>query len=185
MPALPESVPPSKTEVNPNPLPPPRYALRPATDADEAAVRDVIFSVLREHGLTPSPEDTDADLFDIARHYHARGGCFDVLIEATGGKIVGTVGLHPDEPGTVELRKMYLLPEHRGCGCGRYLLEHALAEARRRGFRRIILETTGKLPKAVALYRHFGFQPYPAAHCAPRCDQTMELHLGESGPGDV
>lgn len=141
-------------------------------------MREVIFSVLREHGIEPSPEETDADLFDLERHYHAHGGSFDVLIKKTDGKIVGTIGLHPDEAGTVELRKMYLLPEHRGCGCGRYLLEHALAEARRQGFRRIILETTSKLSKAIALYRQFGFQPYKAAHCAPRCDQTMELHLG-------
>lgn len=153
------------------------YALRSATNADAEAVRSVVFSALREHGLEPSPDDTDADLSDIERHYHARGGLFGVLVENGGGKIVGTVGLHPDEPGTVELRKMYLRPEHRGLGCGRCLLEHALAEARRLGFRRVVLESTSKLPKAVALYRSYGFQPYPAKHCAPRCDQTLELHL--------
>lgn len=157
--------------------PPPGYTLRSATNADAEAVRDVVFSALQEHGLEPSPEETDADLFDIERHYHACGGRFDVLVENSSGKVIGTVGLHPDEPGTVELRKMYLRPEHRGRGCGRCLLEHALAEARRRGFRRVILESTSKLPKAVALYRSYGFQPFAAKHCAPRCDQTLELHL--------
>ena len=153
------------------------YTMRAATNADAAAVRDVVFSALREHGLDPSPEETDADLYDIERHYHARGGCFDVLVENSTGAIVGSVGLRPDEAGTVELRKMYLRPEHRGRGCGRCLLEHALAEARRLGFRRVILESTSKLPKAVAIYRSYGFQPYIARHCAPRCDQTLELHL--------
>jgi putative acetyltransferase len=153
------------------------YTLRAATNNDAEAVRSVVFSALREHGLDPSPEDTDADLYDIERNYRASGGLFDVLIENNGGEIVGTVGLHPDGPGTVELRKMYLRPGHRGRGCGRCLLEHALAEARRLGFRRVILESTSKLPKAVALYRRYGFQPYTAKHCAPRCDQTMELHL--------
>lgn len=153
------------------------YALRAATNADAEAVRGVVFSALREHGLEPSPDDTDADLYDIEGNYEANGGLFDVLVEISSGEIVGTVGLHLDEPGTVELRKMYLRPEHRGRGCGRVLLEHALAEARRLGFRRIILESTSKLPKAVALYRSYGFQSYVAKHCAPRCDQTMELHL--------
>ena len=157
--------------------PPAGYALRVATNADANAVCAVVFSALREHGLEPSPEDTDADLADIERHYHARAGRFDVLVENASGAIVGTVGLHPDEPGTVELRKMYLRPEHRGRGCGRCLLEHALAEARRMGFRRMILESTSKLPRAVALYRACGFQPYAAKHCAPRCDQTLELWL--------
>jgi len=157
--------------------PPPGYAIRAAKNADAEAVRDVVFTALREHGLEPSPEDTDADLRDIERHYDARGGRFDVLIENASGKIVGSVGLHPDEPGTVELRKMYLRTEHRGRGCGRFLLDHALAGARRLGFRRVILETTSKLPKALALYRACGFQPYGAKHCAPRCDQTLELLL--------
>jgi len=153
------------------------YTLRTATNADAEAVRDVVFAALREHGLEPSPEDTDADLYDIERHYHARGGRFDVLVENGGGKIVGSVGLHPGEPGTAELRKMYLRAEHRGRGCGRCLLEHALAEARRLGVRRVILESTSKLPKALALYRSYGFRHYTATHCAPRCDQTLELHL--------
>ena len=153
------------------------YTMRAATNADAEAVREVVFSALREHGLEPSPEDTDADLYDIGRNYHACGGRFDVLVEAGSGKIVGSVGLHPDEPGTVELRKMYLRPGHRGRGCGRCLLEHALVEARKLGFHRVILETTSKLPKAVALYRSYGFQSYAAKHCAPRCDQTLELHL--------
>ena len=153
------------------------YTLRAATNADAEAVRDVVFSALREHGLDPSPEDTDADLYDIERHYRSCGGRFDVLVENRSGEIIGTVGLHPDESGAVELRKMYLRPEHRGRGCGRCLIEHALAEARRLGFRRVILESTSKLPKAVALYRSYGFQTYTATHCAPRCDQALELHL--------
>lgn len=157
--------------------PPAGYSIRPATNADADAVRGVVFPALREHGLEPSPEDTDADLADLVAHYSARGGLFDVLIESASGEIVGTVGLHADTPGTVELRKMYLCPGHRGRGCGRFLLEHALAEARRLGFRRVILETTSKLPKALALYRRHGFQPYAAEHCASRCDQALELHL--------
>lgn len=56
----------------------------------------------------------------------------------------------------------------------------ALAKARQLGFRRVVLETTFKLPKAIALYRTYGFQPYTATHCAPRCDLTMELHLDAS-----
>lgn len=160
--------------------PPTGYSLRAATHADAEAVREVVFAALREHGIEPSPEDTDLDLYDIAQHYSAIGGSFDVLVENDSQHIVGTVGLHPEEPGTVELRKMYLHAVHRGRGCGRYLLEYALAKARQLGFSRVILETTYKLPKAIVMYRAYGFQPYTPTHCAPRCDLTMELSLDPS-----
>lgn len=159
------------------PLPPTGYNIHPATNADGEAVRSVVFAALREHGIEPSPDDTDLDLYDIEQYYPAIGGSFDVLVENESNQIVGTVGLHPDEPGSVELRKMYLDAGHRGRGCGRYLLEYALAKARQLGFARVILETTFKLPKAVAIYRAYGFQPYTASHCASRCDLTMELLL--------
>ncbi|CAN5886839.1 GNAT family N-acetyltransferase [soil metagenome] len=157
--------------------PPTGYNLRSAINADGEAVREVVFAALREHGIEPSPEDTDLDLYAIEQHYAAIGGSFDVLVENQSDQIVGTVGLHPEAPGTVELRKMYLHAAHRGRGCGRYLLEHALAGARQLGFSRVVLETTFKLPKAIAIYRACGFQPYTATHCAPRCDLTMELYL--------
>jgi hypothetical protein len=49
--------------------------------------------------------------------------------------------------------------------------------ARRLDFHRVILESASKLPKALALYRSYGFQHYVAKHFAPRCDQTLQLHL--------
>ena len=150
--------------------------LRPATTADSPAVRDLVFAILREYGLEPDPASTDADLADINASYHQRGGRFDVLVDEAG-KIVGSVGLYPAEPGTAELRKMYLHAAARGQGHGRRLLEHALHEARRLGVRTLTLETATVLKEAIALYRRYGFEPFNAAHCSPRCDQTYRLEL--------
>jgi putative acetyltransferase len=143
---------------------------------DGADVRELVFGVLREYGLEPSPADTDADLFDIEASYQRRGGRFDVLVSAAGG-IVGSVGLYPVDAATVELRKMYLRKDVRGRGHGRRLLEHALAEARRLGFARVTLETAAVLVDAVALYTRFGFCPCDADHRSARCDQTFVLEL--------
>lgn len=150
-------------------------ALRRATNADGPAIRELVFGVLREYGLAPDPADTDADLADIEASYHARGGRFDVL--EADGRIVGTVGLYPHEPGVVELRKMYLSRDVRGRGFGRKLLEHAVAAAREMGAKRMILETASVLREAVAMYRKFGFQPCTLEHVASRCDQTMGMDL--------
>jgi GNAT superfamily N-acetyltransferase len=150
--------------------------MRPATNADGEAVRALVFGVLREYGLQPSPADTDADLFDIESSYFARGGRLDVLVDASGN-VIGTVGLYPIDAATVELRKMYLHKQSRGAGHGRRMLEHAVAEARRMGFGRMTLETASVLKEAVALYTRHGFRPCMSDHMASRCDQVFELML--------
>lgn len=155
---------------------PDAYSLRPATNADVPAVRELVFSILREFGLKPDPACTDADLADIEASYFGEGGRFDVLVDSAGA-IVGSVGLHRIDSATVELRKMYLRPELRGQGLGKRLLDYALTEARKLGFRRMTLETAGVLKTAVMLYANYGFRSYKASHCSSRCDQTHYLDL--------
>lgn len=150
--------------------------LRPATNADCEPVRNLVFTVLAEYRLKPDPACTDADLHDIEASYVHRGGVFYVL-EEKDGSIIGSYGLYPMEPDTCELRKMYLHRDHRGKGLGKRLLEHALAEARRLGFKRVTLETASVLKEAIRLYEAYGFQPYTPAHLSRRCDQAYILEL--------
>jgi putative acetyltransferase len=161
-----------------------QLVVRPARSDDSAAVRQMVYGVLREYGLAPDPRATDADLDDLEGCYIARGGRFDVLV-SEAGEVLGSVGLYPDphEPGTVELRKMYLHPSVRGNGWGKRLLEHALAHARRMGFTRMTLETASVLREAISLYVRYGFQPRPERPKSCRCDQTYALDLA-SGPDE-
>jgi GNAT superfamily N-acetyltransferase len=150
--------------------------LRPATNADAAPIRDLVFTVLAEYGLKPAPGSTDADIDDIEQAYFARGGTFRVL-ETQEGFIVGAYGLYPMDDGSCELRKMYLRKDYRGQGLGRRLLDDALTDARRRGFKSVVLETASVLKEAIALYESYGFTPYQADHLSPRCDQAYRLEL--------
>jgi putative acetyltransferase len=150
--------------------------LRRATNADCEPVRDLVFTVLGEYHLKPDPGCTDADLRDIEQCYFHRGGAFYVL-EENNGSIIGSYGLYPMEPGICELRKMYLHRDYRGKGHGKWLLEHALAEARRLGFQTITLETASVLKEAIRLYERYGFQPCRPTHLSSRCDQAYILEL--------
>jgi len=150
--------------------------LRDATNADCEAVRMLVFAVLTEYGLKSDPGCTDADLGDIEQSYFARGGTFQVL-EDRDGAIVGACGLYPMAEQTCELRKMYLRRECRGKGFGKRLLDDALAQARRLGFTRVVLETASVLKEAVALYESYGFTPYHPDHLSSRCDQAYLLEL--------
>ncbi len=164
--------------------------LRPATNADCEPVRDLVFTVLAEYGLKPDPGCTDADLCDIEQSYVERGGVFYVL-EAKDHSIIGSYGLYPIadcglriadlktdvQPAVCELRKMYLHRDYRGQGLGKRLLEHALAEAHRLGFKTVTLETASVLKEAIRLYEAYGFKPYTPAHLSRRCDQAYALEL--------
>lgn len=152
------------------------FTIRPATAADGPAARAVVFPVLEAYGLKPEPDGTDADLFDLDGAYLACGGAFFVVVDGAG-LVVGTCGLKPIAEGTVELRKMYLSPAARGRGLGRRLLEHAIAEAKARGFRRMELETASPLVEAISLYRSGGFSPRCGAVETKRCDQAFFLDL--------
>jgi GNAT superfamily N-acetyltransferase len=150
--------------------------IRPATNADAPAVREMIFSILREFDLQPDPEKTDADLNDLESTYIKPGGRFDVMVDDIG-RIIGSVGLLRIDSRTVELRKMYLLGTARGKGLGRRLLAHAIDESRLLGFARITLETQSRLTTAIEMYTRAGFRPTRDAIHTKRCDQAYELCL--------
>jgi putative acetyltransferase len=148
---------------------------RPATNQDVEAIKQLVFGVLREYGLEPDPDGTDADLADIEANYAKRGGLFE-LLEDENGKLLGTVGLYPINAETVELRKMYFAPELRGRGCGKTTLERMIKRARELGFQKMYLETNSVLKEAIGLYQKFGFEPTNEKH-SPRCDQAFVLNL--------
>ena len=83
------------------------------------------------------------------------------FIAESEGKMLGGGGIFPttDLPeNTCELVKMYLLPEARGIGLGRTLIEQCLQTAKEFGFEQVYLETLPELRMAVKSYEKFGFE---------------------------
>jgi len=153
---------------------------RAARPGDEAAVQQVVFTVLREYGLVPEPDGVDVDLADLQGFYLRRGGAF-LVVEDAAGAVAGCGGLLPVNDGDVELRKMYLAKALRGRGLGRALLEVLIDEARAMGCRRVVLDTASVLTEAIALYRARGFQPLERGPHVKRCDQAFFLDLADGG----
>ena len=142
---------------------------------DAIDVRRIVTSVLREYGLSPECGGIDADLDDIQGSYIDRGGMF--LVIESGAAVAGCGGLYPLDTDEAEIRKMYLLPDARGHGLGRQLLQQLLDGARAGGFRRVTLETASVLKEAIGLYQSFGFRKVRREHYAGRCDQAYALNL--------
>jgi putative acetyltransferase len=149
--------------------------IRAAEDKDSDEIKSVVFEVFKEYGLSPDPGNTDLDLNSIEEYYHKNGGFFGVVEDE--GAIVATVGIYRVDSSTCELRKMYALPNQRGRGLGKTLMEFTIKTAKELGFSRITLETASPLREAIALYQKYGFKEYTPAHMASRCDQAFELCL--------
>ncbi|BDS10744.1 GNAT family N-acetyltransferase [Aureispira anguillae] len=150
------------------------YHLKLANNSYTDAIKSVVFDVLKEYHLVAGA--IDFCLENVETHYLNQGGIFLVLMDGKE-RVVGTGGLYRLNDQTVELRKMYLLSEHRGKGLGKWLLTTLLDEAKRLGYKRVELETASVLKEAIGLYKKYGFQPFNSDHIATRCDQAYELIL--------
>ncbi len=87
--------------------------------------------------------------------------------------LVGFGALKQLDDMHAEVKSMRAAPAARGTGVGRAILHHIIAEARKRGYARLSLET-GTTPlhvPAVALYRSAGF-----ASCEPFADYEASPH---------
>jgi putative acetyltransferase len=156
------------------------FRFREATAADAAAIRAVVVAVMDEYGLSSELDVNDADLRDVVANYRGRGGSFRV-VTSFEGNIVGCGGLYPIDEREAEIRRMYVLPEARGLGIGRQLLEELISVAKERRFERVILETASVLKEAIALYRKRGFVPVAHRGAALRqCDQSYALQLASA-----
>ncbi|XHX77720.1 MAG: GNAT family N-acetyltransferase [Stenomitos frigidus ULC029] len=147
------------------------FLLRDWQPTDRAAAAEIIRAVLAEYGLGWEPEGADRDVLAVEACYQAIGGEFWVVEQH--GKVVGTGAYYPIPRGqnAVEIRKMYLLPEARGQGLGRFLLQTLEATIATRHFEQIWIETASVLAEAVKLYETSGYQPATGVE-TERCDRV-------------
>lgn len=98
-----------------------------------------------------SPELVVAEISHSASFYL-------VAVPDSSLEIVGYAGLRADiRGGDADVQTIAVLPEHRGVGLGRLLLEALLGEARARGVGSVFLEVRADNEPALGLYGSLGF----------------------------
>lgn len=147
------------------------YLVRSWQPSDRIPAAKVIRTVLAEYGLDWEPEKADQDVLQVETYYLKTDGEFWVIEQQQ--EIVGTGAYYPIQRGqhAVEIRKMYLLPQARGQGLGKFLLNQLEATIAARGFGEIWIETASALKEAVQLYEHNGYLPATGVETA-RCDRV-------------
>lgn len=87
-----------------------------------------------------------------------RGGFVLVL---DGGRPVAGGGVRRLEDGVAEIKRMFVVPDARGQGHGRRLLDALEAAAADLGYRALRLDTAQSMTTAMEMYRRSGFRDIP------------------------
>lgn len=133
--------------------------IRKIESSDDTQIANVIRSVLIEFGVPKvgtAYEDTALDC--MTQTYSKQTSVYYVVDKE--GKIIGGAGIAPlsNYDGNVcELQKMYFLPEARGLGLGKLMIETCLVKAKEMGFESCYLETLPYMKAATKLYGNMGF----------------------------
>jgi len=80
-----------------------------------------------------------------------------VVIAYENEKPVGCGAIKQYEPRTMEIKRMYVLPENRGRGIANKILSELETWTTELSFKKCILETGKKQPEAIRLYKKNGY----------------------------
>ncbi|MFC3532458.1 GNAT family N-acetyltransferase [Vogesella facilis] len=145
-----------------------KLACRLAGPADVATIRTLLQAAFGPLlGVVSSrPTALDEDAVTLAQRL-AQGQLF--AIGELMGRAVATACLLPTDSAEVaEIKRVAVLPELQGQGCGQQLLAWLEPLARARGYARLRLSIRRKLPGNLAFYLRCGYvpigeQPHPRA----------------------
>jgi ribosomal protein S18 acetylase RimI-like enzyme len=96
------------------------------------------------------------ELEHLAEEYAPPGGAF--LIARDAKRALGCAGVRSFAGSDGEIKRLYVIPEARGRGIGQLLARRAVAEGRKLGYKRLLLDTLPAMHAAQGLYAALGFR---------------------------
>jgi GNAT superfamily N-acetyltransferase len=140
--------------------------------ADLAVAHELILEYAQATGVDLSFQGFAEEIAHLATHYEA------IFLARWNEEPAGCVALRRIDEATSEMKRLYVRPAFRGKDVGRVLATRVIDEARRRGFRRMLLDTLPTMTTAMALYESLGFVDVPPYRYNPIAgSRYMELTL--------
>jgi GNAT superfamily N-acetyltransferase len=127
-------------------------------DIDAAPARELIGAL--DHELAQRYPEEPVHEWQVRAAEVAPGqGAFFVAFRDQ--EPVGCGALRRLDESAGEIKRMYVLPAHRGQGVARRILQAIEAEATALAMEKLLLETGIRQPEAVALYQRAGYRRVP------------------------
>jgi len=138
-------------------------SIRPIVPSDNPRIAEIVLRVMEDFDADPNTTIAgDPTLHHMYENYEeARAAYFTAV---WFGKVVGGCGirqLEGTEDNVCELQRMFILPETRGKGIGKAMMEKCLSQASTFGYAHIYIETLSQMYEARQLYRRYGFAEIP------------------------
>jgi GNAT superfamily N-acetyltransferase len=136
---------------------------------------------LAEDGAShPTFRGLEDELATLPGMYAPPTGC--LLLAMYDGHPAGCVALRAHDPTTGEVKRLYVRPGLRGNNLGRQLVAALIHNARKLGYRRMILDSHISMTRAHEIYRAAGFRVVDAPDDFPEAIKPvvvfMELTVG-------
>ncbi len=150
--------------------------VRPESQEQWAIARNLVEGYAASLGLDLAFQNLQDEIESLQSEYGPPDGAF--LLAAQEDVFIGCVALRKFSQDTCEMKRLYVIPGNRGHGVGRVLAEATIAEARRQGYKRMLLDTLPSMREAQGLYASLGFRPVAAYRYNPVPGTAfMELKL--------
>ena len=143
--------------------------------ADGQPASDLVAAMVEElvplYGRIDVPEAPTATAGDFS----PPGGAFVVLYD--GDRAIAGGGIKRLDDAACEIKRMYVVPDRRGEGLARRLLQEMEDEARRLGYSVARLDTGPHQPHAQHLYESAGYEPIGNFNANPFASYWGEKRL--------
>ena len=137
-----------------------KISIEPAGQVDLPAIKDM----LREYADWMDHQHCfvsfEQELETLPGEYSLPGGF--LLLAKVNQKPAGIIALKRISVEICEMKRLWVKKEYRSLKIGYKLISETIRRAKLIHYKKIILETTPKMEKAVSLYNHFSFS----------CDKT-------------
>jgi len=134
------------------------FSLSKARVSDSAGILDCLREAFEPYRTAYTPEGfLDTVLTPETLEHRLRTMAIFVVKDGNNA-VVGTVGCNRVDAQEGHIRGMAVRASWQGCGVAQQLLEAAESELRRQGCRRVTLDTTEPLQRAISFYKRNGYR---------------------------
>jgi GNAT superfamily N-acetyltransferase len=127
-----------------------------ASGARLEQVRRLFEEYWASFGFTPCFQNFGEEVTELPGKYAPPGG--RLALALMDGEPAGCAALRQFDEERCEAKRLYVRPGFRGRGLGRTLMDWAIAEARRMGYREMVGDTMPVMSQALEMYGRMGFE---------------------------